>query len=459
MYKIDFKKPLHIYFMGIGGISMSGLAEILLKENFKVSGSDTKESSLTLALSQKGATIYYGQRATNITNDIDVIVYTAAIQLSNLEYAFALEQNFPMITRAALLGQLMLNYETPIAISGTHGKTTTTSMISQILLAADFDPTLSIGGIFKTINGNIRIGNSGYFLTEACEYTDSFLSFHPKISVILNIEEDHLDYFKDIHHIRDSFHKFAKLIPSDGALIINGDIDHVESIIEGLSCKIITYGSHQSNNYSATEIVFDEFARPTYTLLQDGVPTDSISLGVTGSHNVSNSLATIALSHLLEIPMSTIQNGLQEFLGTDRRFEYKGEIGGVRIIDDYAHHPTEIIATLDTVKKYPHKTIWCVFQPHTYTRTKNFMLEFAQALTLADKVILSDIFASRETQTLGMHSQMLQEEINKLGTECYYFPSFDEIENFLLENCINGDLLITIGAGDVYKIGENILGI
>lgn len=459
MYQIDFKKPLHIYFMGIGGISMSGLAEILLKEHFKVTGSDTKESSLTMSLSQKGATIFYGQRTSNITKDIEVVVYTAAIPPTNPEYITANELNIPMITRAELLGQLMLNYETPIAISGTHGKTTTTSMISQILLAADLDPTLSIGGIFKAINGNIRVGNSGYFLTEACEYTNSFLSFHPKISIILNIEEDHLDFFKDIHHILESFHQFAKLIPSDGTLIINGDIEHFNTIIEGLSCNIITYGSDSSNDYSSSEIVFDEFARPTYTLLQAGVPTASISLGVTGMHNVSNSLAAIALSNLLEIPLNTTQKGLQEFIGTERRFEYKGKIGGITIIDDYAHHPTEIIATLETAKKYPHKTIWCVFQPHTYTRTKNFLLEFAQALTLADKVILADIFASRETETLGMHSQMLETEIEKLGTECYYFPSFDEIENFLLEKCINGDMLITIGAGDVYIIGENILGI
>lgn len=459
MYKINFKNPICIYFMGIGGISMSGLAEILLKENFTITGSDTKESPLTQALAQKGASIYYGQRGSNITNDIDVIIYTAAIKPTNPEYIAAIEKNIPMLTRAQLLGQLMLNYETPIAISGTHGKTTTTSMISEVLLAADTDPTLSIGGIFKTINGNIRVGNSGYFLTEACEYTDSFLSFHPKISIILNIEEDHLDFFKDIQHIRKSFREFAKLIPQDGTLIINGDIADYEEIIEDLTCNIITYGSDESNNYSATEIIYDDLARPTYTLIEDGVPTNTIALGVTGLHNVSNSLATIALSNLLNISISTTKEALTQFIGTDRRFEIKGEIGGITIIDDYAHHPTEIIATLDTAKKYPHKTIWCVFQPHTYTRTKNFLHDFAQALTLADKIIVADIFAARETDTLGMHSQILQEEIKKLGHDCYYFPSFDEIENFLLENCINGDLLITMGAGDVVKIGESILGI
>lgn len=459
MYKIDFKNPLHVYFMGIGGISMSGLAAILLQENFKISGSDHNESPLTQRLVQKGATIYYGQCAEHISTDIDVVVYTAAIQPNNPEYMAAQSLQLPMLSRAQLLGQLMLNYESPIAVSGTHGKTTTTSMISQILLSADTDPTLSIGGIFKAIDGNIRVGNSEYFLTEACEYTDSFLSFHPKISIILNIEEDHLDYFKDIHHIRESFHKFAKLIPANGTLIINGDIQDYEEITNDLICQVITYGTHSSNNYCATAIVYDELARPTYKLCHNGDTIDSIILGTTGLHNVSNSLASIALSHVLSIPIETTKLALEEYTGTDRRFEYKGEIGGIRIIDDYAHHPTEIATTLNTARKYPHKTIWCVFQPHTYTRTKNFLYDFAQALTLADKVIIADIFASRETDTLGIHSEMLQAEIVKLGTECYYFPTFSEIENFLLEKCINGDLLITMGAGDVVKIGESILGL
>ncbi|MDD3204660.1 MAG: UDP-N-acetylmuramate--L-alanine ligase [Lachnospiraceae bacterium] len=459
MYQIDFSHPIHIHFIGIGGISMSGLAEILLESNFRISGSDAKESPLTKALIEKGATVLYGQRAGNITPDIDLVVYTAAIRNTNPEMQEVITRNIPTLTRAELLGQIMKNYETPIAISGTHGKTTTTSMVSEIMLQAKVDPTLSIGGILKTIHGNFRMGKSGYFVTEACEYTNSFLSFFPKISLILNIEEDHLDFFKDINDIRNSFHQFASLLPTDGTLIINGDIPHVEEITKDLTCQVITFGMCNTYNYSADNITYDELARPTFSLVRNGADTESITLGVQGHHNVYNSLAAIALSELLHIDITTVKSALLTFAGTDRRFELKGKIGGITIIDDYAHHPTEITATLTAAKNYPHKTTWCVFQPHTFTRTKAFMSDFAKALSLADKVVLADIYPARETDNLGISSETLQEEIQKSGKECYYFPSFDEIENFLLENCINGDLLITMGAGDVVKIGENILGI
>lgn len=449
---------MHIHFIGIGGISMSGLAEILLEENFPVSGSDRMRSPLTTMLEEHGAILHYGQSASNITDDIDLVVYTAAVKEDNPELAAARQKGIPTITRAELLGQIMKNYKLPVAVSGTHGKTTTTSMISEILLAADADPTLSIGGILKSIHGNIRVGKSDYFVTEACEYTNSFLSFYPKIEIILNIEEDHLDYFKDIHEIRSSFHAFAKLLPPDGTLIINGDIDRYEEITEGLDCRIITYGFNSSCDYSASDITYDAFAKGAFTLLRQGKAGRHYTLNVPGRHNISNALAAIALADLLSVPEEVTGNALLSFTGTDRRFEYKGSIGGITIIDDYAHHPTEIRATLEAAANYPHKRLWCVFQPHTYTRTKAFFTDFAKALSLADKVVLADIYAAREKDTLGMSSKMLQEEIQKCGGECYYFPSFDEIENFLLENCINDDLLITMGAGDIVKIGENLLG-
>ena len=459
MYQINFKEPIHVHFMGIGGISMSGLAEILLDAGFVVSGSDAKKSPLTEHLSSIGANINYGQRAENITNDIQLVVYTAAISKDNPEYQEAAGRNIPIMTRAELLGQIMKNYKTPIAISGTHGKTTTTSMISEILLAEDADPTLSIGGILKSIGGNIRVGKSDYFVTEACEYTNSFLSFFPRISIILNIEEDHLDFFKDIHDIRNSFHRFAKLLPNDGYLIINSGIENLGDITKDLSCKVITFGKDPSSDYSYTDASFDEMGRASYTLLKKGNPVGRIELGVVGEHNILNSLSVIALMDLLDINVETVQKALKAFHGTERRFEYKGEIGGVTILDDYAHHPTEIKATLTAAANYPHKTLWCVFQPHTYSRTNAFLKEFAQALSLSDKVILADIYAAREKNTIGITSEDLLKELEKLGIECYYFPSFDEIENFLLKNCINGDLLITMGAGDVVKIGENLLGL
>lgn len=457
MYTIDFNKPIHIFFIGIGGISMSGLAEILANRNFKISGSDAKRSDLTDFLESHGIQIFYGQRSENITSDIDLVVYTAAIKEDNPEFVAAKELNIPTITRAKLLGQIMKNYQTPIAISGTHGKTTTTSMVSEILLHADLDPTLSIGGILKTIGGNIRIGASDYFVTEACEYTNSFLSFFPKIGIILNVEEDHMDFFHNIDEIRTSFHKFAALLPDDGTLIINGDIEGMEAITDGLTCNIITYGSKDTFDYYPCDITYDEFARPTFTLCHNGEKTQ-VSLGVTGEHNVYNALASTALAELLHIEKPVILEALKKFSGTDRRFEYKGTLGGITILDDYAHHPTEIEATLNAARNYPHKRLICVFQPHTYTRTKAFMDDFAKSLSLADTVVLTDIYAAREKDTLGISSKDLAAKIKALGTDCVYFPTFDDVENYLLEKCEKNDLLITMGAGDVVKIGERLLG-
>ena len=458
MYQINFKQPIHIHFMGIGGISMSGLAEVLLNAGFTISGSDDRKSPLTEHLSSLGAKISYGLRAENITEDIDLVVYTAAISADNAEYAEAVSKGIPMMSRAVLLGQIMKNYKTPIAISGTHGKTTTTSMVSEVLLAANADPTLSIGGILKSIGGNIRVGKSEYFVTEACEYTNSFLSFFPRISIILNIEEDHMDFFKDIHEIRDSFHRFAGLLPEDGYLIINSNIERYKEVTADLCCDVVTFGTDSASDYSYTDLSYDEFGRPSFTLLKKGEPQYKVSLGVVGEHNVLNSLSVIALMDVLGMDSETVLTALKKFTGTDRRFEVKGKLGGITILDDYAHHPTEIEATLKAAANYPHNRLWCIFQPHTYTRTKAFLSDFAKALSLADEIVLTDIYAAREKNTIGITSDDLRREIEKQGKQCHYFHSFDEIENFLLENCINGDLLITMGAGDVVKIGENLLG-
>ena len=457
MYQINFNNPIHIYFIGIGGISMSGLAEILLSKGFRVSGSDRAPSDLTHKLEEQGVTVYYGQREENLTSDIDLVVYTSAINPDNPEMIATNRLGIASLTRAQLLGQMMKNYETPIAVSGTHGKTTTTSMISQILLENDDDPTLSIGGIYKPIGGNIRVGSSDCFVTEACEYTNSFLSFYPKIGIILNIEEDHLDFFKDINDIRNSFHEFARLLPTDGTLIINGDIERCEEIIADLACKVITYGSSGDCDYYPSDINYNESGCPSFHLMRKVGKEEVFSLCVPGEHNVYNAMAAIALADLLGISNDVTAGALLHYGGTDRRFEYKGKVNGFTIIDDYAHHPTEIKATLLAAKNYPHRTTWCVFQPHTYTRTKAFLTDFAKALSLADEIVLADIYAARENDTLGISSQTLQTEIEKLGHRCYYFPSFEEIQNFLLTNCTKDDLLITMGAGDVVKIGENLL--
>lgn len=457
MYKINFSHPIHVHFIGIGGISMSGLAEILLGEHFTVSGSDTKESPLTARLESLGARVFYGQKAANIIDGIDVVVYTAAIHEDNEEYAEAVKRGLPLLSRAELLGQLMTNYDTPIAVSGTHGKTTTTSMLSHILLAGDLDPTISVGGILKAIGGNIRVGSSEVFVTEACEYTNSFLHFFPKISIILNVDADHLDFFKDLDDIRSSFRQFARLLPADGALIINSEIENLSEITEGLGCRVITFGLDCGSDYSAEDISYNASGDASFELVKGGTRRGRIQLSVKGRHNVLNALSVIAAADLLGVPLSAVQEGLASFTGTNRRFEHKGEWNGVTVIDDYAHHPTEIQATLASAKAYPHRDLWCVFQPHTYTRTKALFDEFAEALKDAQHVVLADIYAARETDTLGVSSKLLCDALRERGCDAYYLPSFQEIEAFLKNHCQAGDMLITMGAGNVVTIGEDLL--
>ena len=350
------------------------------------------------------------------------------------------------------------NYSSAIAIAGTHGKTTTTSIASHIFLAANLDPTISVGGILEAIGGNIRIGHSKHFITEACEYTNSFLHFFPTVGMILNIEEDHMDFFHDLSDIRHSFHLFAKRIPEHGTLIINADIENYEEITEGLSCRVITYGlENKDADFTAENITYNDLGCGTFDAVVQGEVKGHFHLSVVGRHNVSNTLACLALASLYGIDDGTVQKALTTFHGADRRFEYKGEKNGFTIIDDYAHHPTEIRATLTAAKNYPHKTLWCAFQPHTYTRTRAFLKDFASALSLADKVILADIYAAREKDPGDISSADLARELEKLGKEVHYLRSFDEIEKFILKNLVNGDLLITMGAGNIVEIGENLL--
>lgn len=435
---------------------MSGLASVLVKEGFSVSGSDAKKSPLTEQLERKGVRVDYPQKAGNIRPGTDVVVYTAAIHPDNPEYAETVREGIPMLTRAQLLGQIMDNYENSIAIAGTHGKTTTTSMISCIQLAADMDPTISVGGILKEIGGNIREGSSENFITEACEYSNSFLSLYPKVGLILNIDADHLDFFKDLDDIRRSFHRFAKNIRKGGALIINAAIPDLEKITEGVTARIVTYGTKDADYYPS-DIAYDESGAGSFNVIRRGEDLGRFELRIPGEHNVYNATAAIAACDLCGIPMDRVREGLLAFGGADRRFQKKGKLNGALVIDDYAHHPTEIRATLSTARNCPHREIWVVFQPHTYTRTKALMNDFAEALTLADKVVLADIYAARETDNLGISSDTLRQNIANLGTDAWYFPSFPQIEDFLRKNVQPGDILITMGAGDVVKVGEDLL--
>ncbi|MBE5925987.1 MAG: UDP-N-acetylmuramate--L-alanine ligase [Lachnospiraceae bacterium] len=457
MYEMNFNQTGHIYFTGIGGISMSGLAQILLSKKFRISGSDTKESALTRDLVSLGANINYEQIASNINDSIDVLVYTAAVKQDNPELVAAKELGIPTLTRAEFLGQIMKNYDISIGVSGTHGKTTTTSMISQILLQADTDPTILVGGIMKSINGNIRVGKSNLMITEACEYTNSFLSFFPTIGIILNVCADHMDFFNSLDEIRESFRKYSELLPENGLLVINGEIDNLSYFTDGLKCKVVTFGTDSKFDYSFTNLTYNHFACGEFDIVYDGNILEHIELKVPGLHNVLNAMAAVATCLEINLPVSSIKEGLALYTGTDRRFQYKGTINGATVIDDYAHHPDEISATLETTKTYPHNETWCVFQPHTYSRTKAFLEDFAKALSIADHIILAPIYAARETDTLGISSLNLLEELKKLGADAYHFDTFDEIEQFLLKNILNDDLLITMGAGDVVLIGENLI--
>lgn len=461
MYQIDFNKPVHVHFIGIGGSSMSGLAELLHTRGFTVTGSDSSRSPACDKLEALGIHVEYGQRASNITPGISLVVYTAAVKPDNFEYIAAQEAGIPMMDRAEFLGQLMKQYKDAISVAGTHGKTTTSSMLSMILLEAGLDPTISLGAVLEPIHSSSRTGHSDHFVVESCEYTNSFLKFYPRHEIVLNIEAEHLDFFKDIDDIRRSFRLFMEKLDFGSNLVIQGDIRDLDTLTAGLPAKITTYGianGNSSYDYSAANISYDANGCGSYDLMHGDTRVAHITLSVVGIHNISNSVAAAAMADLLGVPVTAITTALCRFGGAKRRFEKKGELAGITIIDDYAHHPTEIRATLNAAKNYPHKTIWCVFQPHTYSRTKALLNDFADALSLADQIVLADIFPSREKDPGDISSRDVAAKLHDLGKRAYYFPSFDEIENFLLSNCTNGDLLITMGAGDIVKVGESLLG-
>ncbi len=436
---------------------MSGLAEILLEAGFRISGSDMKQSTLTDKLKANGAEIFIGQSADNIHNP-ELVVYTAAIHPDNPEFAEAVRRGIPMLSRAELLGEIMTNYEEAVNIAGTHGKTTTTSMLTEILIQAQKDPTVSVGGLLDAIGGNLRNGGRDYFVAEACEYTNSFLSFHPTVAVVLNVEADHLDFFKDIDDIRNSFKRFIHTLPQDerGFLIINGDIRDCEFFTDDLGCPFTTFGLGENNDYTARDISFDEFARPSYTLVKKGRELGRITLKVHGRHNVIDSLAAIAAAERVGAGLEDIREALKNFEGVKRRFEHKGSVNGCEILDDYAHHPQEIEATLRAAKQCRHNKLYVVFQPHTYTRTKALLNEFAEALRNADEVILADIYAAREVNTLGVSSADIAALINAAGGRAVYIPEFEKIKKYIKDNVTEGDMLITMGAGNVVDIADQL---
>ncbi|MDD7409218.1 MAG: UDP-N-acetylmuramate--L-alanine ligase [Anaerovoracaceae bacterium] len=457
---LDITKYKHVHCIGIGGIGLSAVAEILKSQGYEVSGSDMKSGDTTERLQQQGITVYIGHDADNV-KDADIVVYSSAVSPENPEILAGKEKGIPVVSRAEALGALMSEYGTSIAVSGTHGKTTTTSMVSLILEKAGTDPTVLIGGNVPEFHGNAKIGHSQYFVTEACEYMDSFLHLRPNIEIILNIDSDHLDYFKDIDHIVQSFDKFARLVPQGGFIVAYDANPFVSNIINSIKDeRIITFGFSESSTYAARNIKFDSNGYPEFDVVKAGETLAHVHLRIPGEHNIANALAAFASCHTLGVDPAVITEVLAGFSGTQRRFDVIGTTSnGVKIIDDYAHHPTEIKATLKAAQNMPHKKIWCLFQPHTYTRTLALFDEFTKAFGDADVLCMAEIFAAREKNIYKISSRELIREIRKdqPEKEAFYFKTLEEIADFVGNNAMPGDIVITMGAGDIYKIADMLM--
>lgn len=447
----------HVHLIGIGGVGVSWIAEILLAKGYIVTGSDLKSSAITEGLAKKGAKIHIGHHEEHVVG-ADMVVHTAAIRDDHVELVKAKELGIPTLIRSEMQGELMDQYKTSIAIAGAHGKSTTTSMLSVILANSDKDATLLVGAHLDALGGNARIGKSDDIIVmEACEYKDSFLNFRPSHGIILNIDEDHLDYFENLEHIVSSFTKFAQSIPKKGALIINADDYNAKKVISHVNCPVITIGITQDAVYQAKNITFSDKGLPQFDVFYDGQVIMTCRLSIPGQHNIYNSLSAVAVAHQIGIPNEVILEALASFSNAGRRFEDLGYFKDARVVDDYAHHPTEIKATLTAAKKVPHNKIICVFQPHTFTRTHELLLEFATAFAGADEIIVTDIYAAREKDEGLVHAKDLVAKIREEGKKVTYIASFDEIQAYLSDIVEKDDLIFTMGAGDIFKLGQQIV--
>ena len=458
MFKIDFNESdfKKFHFIGIGGVSMSGLAEILINEGFYVSGSDATCSETTEKLKKLGALINIGHSTDNINNP-DLVIYTDAISSDNLELCYCIEHNIPLMDRASFLGQLMNLYENSIAISGTHGKTTTTSMLATITNDSELDPTILLGGNLDIIGGNVKIGRRDYIISEACEYKGNVLKYYPSIAIVLNIDEDHLDYFKSMDHIVDTFKTYSQNIKDNGYLIINKDDLNSQKLIDATRANVVTFGIENDCDYRAENIVFSSQGFSSFTLNIKNKSFYKVNLNVMGNHNIYNALASIVASHISGLSIEYILEKICEYKGVHRRLELKGLYKKAKIFDDYAHHPAEIKATLDAVRNSCKGNLYCIFQPHTFTRTKILLDSFSKAFEKADRVIITDIYAAREIDLGDVHSKDLASAVKKVSDNSIYLSTFTEIENYITDNVKADDMVITMGAGNIFLVGESIL--
>ncbi len=453
----NIKKYKKIHMIGIGGISMSGIAEILINWGFSVSGSDRTDSDILHTLEKAGVQIHIGHKASNIEGS-DCVVFTAAINKDNPELVHAKELGIPVIERSAFLGELTRCYQNTIAISGTHGKTTTTSLVSLCFMEARRDPSIQVGAIIKELNGNYRVGNSEDFIIEACEYVESFLKFSPKSEIILNIDNDHLDYYKNIENVKKAFIKYVKLLPANGHLIINADDSNCLDLPIYSKAQAIKYGIENDDvDFYAKDIIFNEDGFPEFDVYKFGEFYEHFQLSIPGKHNVLNALGCISLCDTYGIDKSCMKTALKKFTGANRRFEFKGTVNGAKVYDDYGHHPTEVAATAKALSNKTFNKSWVVFQPHTYSRTFNLLDDFAQALLSFDNIIVTDIYAARETNTYNISSKDLADAIIKLGKNAKYIPSLEDCASFLKDNVKDNDIVLTLGAGTVTNIGPMIV--
>lgn len=442
-----------VHFIGIGGVSMSGLAAILLNNQIQVTGSDFKESKNTEKLKNRGAVIFYGHHKENIT-DQDIVVYTAAIREDNEELQEARAKGIPTYDRAEFLGHLIKNFTNSIAVTGTHGKTSTTSMLSAISLADEKDPTVLVGANLPLIGGNYRIGDSDFFITEACEYKASFMQFPGKVALILNVEADHLDYYRDLQHILDTFKAYITVMPAGGTVVANADDPNMEYILQDAKVKVLPFGIHKGK-LKAENITFDEMGRASFDAVLEGKILTTIHLKVPGEFNIYNALGAIGASLSSGISLEGIRKGLENYEGVDKRFQHLYTKNDITVLDDYAHHPGEIKNALDTVLKMKHNKIHVVFQSHTYTRTKALFNEFAECFDAMDTLLLLPIFAAREPDTGLVSSEELGDAIRKRNTvPTVNFTEFQDAAAYLKEIAKPGDIILTLGAGESVKVAE-----
>lgn len=444
-------KDKQIYIIGIGGCSTSGLALILNNMGYNVTGSDQNESPFTGMLKEKNIPYFIGHSEENIKN-AGLVAYSAAIKPTNVEFAYAKAHNIPMLERSVLLGQISDQYKNCVCVSGCHGKTTITSMLALVTKDNNLDPTVHVGGMVEFLTGGVRTGNSNIFITEACEYVRSFMTMHPNYIIINNVDDDHLDYYKDLDEIKQTFVDFTNLLPADGIVFANIDDANTRDVLAKCTHKVITYSLKNEGDYNASNIEYDNLGNPSFDIIHNGENIGRIKLNVPGEHNVQNALACAALSYeVFKLSVSEISDALEGYHLAGRRFELVGEVDGVKIFHDYAHHPTEIKACLAGAKKYPHNKLYVLFQCNSFTRAKTLKEKYGKAFADADVVMMPNIYPGRDIDKGEIHATDVVAEINKNSNNAIYLPTFADIKEYLNKNWQPGDIVVTLGSGDVYK--------